>query len=259
MDFITSLTNNKIKQIMKLVSSRANRYELGLAVIYGSHLVEEALRYELLDMVFINQKKIDSYKELVQKIDVNNVYLVNDAVLAKIDIADTATDVIGIIRIKFGVMHNLIYEDDCIILDNIQDPGNLGTILRSCTACGIKNVLLSRSCVDPYNLKVLRASQGIQFKLNVVSEVDIIKFIDNYKYEVIAAMPDAVNSIYKHDLSRPCAWLFGNEGIGISRALSAKASCHLAIPMKDASESLNVAMAATVCLFEMLRQRSLKL
>ncbi|HLX52488.1 MAG TPA: TrmH family RNA methyltransferase, partial [Aquella sp.] len=189
MNLITSVSNTKIKQIVKLTNSRMYRYELGLSVVYGRHLIEESIKYNLLESVFIDQTKIAEYTDVLQNISDDNIYSVNDDVLSKINISDSATDIIGLIKIKPGTITDDVYENDCVILENIQDPGNLGTILRSCAATGVKNIVLSRSCVDPYNIKVLRSSQGIQFELNIIILADIAKFIDNYKYEVIATIP----------------------------------------------------------------------
>ncbi|MCE3268976.1 MAG: hypothetical protein K0R49_1228, partial [Burkholderiales bacterium] len=142
MNRIASVSNNKIKQIVKLANSRSYRNELGLAVIYGQHLVEEAQKQDLLDLVFIDQSKFDN-NSFLQHISPEKIYLVNDIVLAKINISDSKTDIIGLIRVKSGT-NNSINESDCVILDNIQDPGNLGTIFRSCAACGVVNVILSK-------------------------------------------------------------------------------------------------------------------
>src|SRR5579863_9346114 len=223
MNLITSVSNTKIKQIVKLTNSRMYRYELGLSVVYGRHLIEESIKYNLLESVFIDQTKIAEYTDVLQNISDDNIYSVNDDVLSKINISDSATDIIGLIKIKPGTITDDVYENDCVILENIQDPGNLGTILRSCAATGVKNIVLSRSCVDPYNIKVLRSSQGIQFELNIIILADIAKFIDNYKHQIIATMPMATDSIYAHKLSEPCAWLFGNEGSGISTSLLSRA------------------------------------
>jgi TrmH family RNA methyltransferase len=257
MNLITSLTNTKIKQVVKLASSRAYRYESGLAVIYGSHLVEEAIKHNLLDSIFISQAKFSDYDFITKSISEGNIYRVNDEVLAKINLSDSMTDIVGLIKMRPATIDNTVYENDCVILDNIRDPGNLGTILRSCAACNIKNIILSKPGVDPYNIKVLRASQGIQFELNIIILANIIEFIGNYKHDVIATVPNAKDSIYTHELRKPCAWIFGNEGSGVSELLLKKVGYKLAIPMPGNSESLNVAMAATVCLFEMQRQRSL--
>lgn len=256
MNLITSVANTKIKQIVKLANSRAYRYELGLAVIYGQHLVEEAIKHKLLDAVFINQANIGDYEFVLQNVDSDKVYLVNDDVQAKINVSESVTDIVGLIRIKSAIANDsTIYERDCVILENIQDPGNLGTILRSCAACGIDNIIISKSCVDPYNVKVLRASQGVQFELNLIT-MDLVGFISEYKHKVIATVPNAKNSIYVQDLKKPCAWIFGNEGAGISSLLLDHVTHHLSIPMPGKTESLNVAMASTICLFEMLRQRT---
>ncbi|MCC2625833.1 MAG: hypothetical protein K0R14_1706 [Burkholderiales bacterium] len=256
MNLITSLSNTKIKQIVKLANSRSYRYELCLSIIYGKHLIEEAIKHGLLDSVFINQAKINDYSFITQNISESNIYCVNDEVLSKINLSDSITDIVGLIRMKPTMIDNTVYTNDCVILDNIQDPGNLGTILRSCAAARVKNIVLSKSCVDPYSIKVLRSSQGIQFELNVIIIADIARFISDYKYDVIAAMPNAKDSLYARELSTPCAWLFGNEGSGVSKSLLSNVTHQLTIPMPGKAESLNVAMAATVCLFEMQRQRA---
>lgn len=255
MNVIASATNDKIKQIVKLANSKILRYELNLAVIYGRHLIQEALQHELLHSVFIVDTQYAQYAALLHNFYTDSIYLVREAVFTKINIADSPVAIVGLMRISTSTIHDTIYEKDCIILDNIQDPGNLGTILRSSAACAITNIILSKSCVDPYNPKVLRASQGIQFGLNIMTAVDVAKFVANYKYKLIATMPRAVESIYEYDFIQPCAWLFGNEGSGISQSLlDAPQIRQLSIPCK--TESLNVAMAATVCLFEMCRQRA---
>lgn len=255
MNLITSISNNKIKQIIKLAASKAYRSELKLAVVYGSHLIEEAIKNNLLYSVFIHQNKMLDYLPRLKKVSADNIYLISDEVKNKINISDSDADIIGLIQIKTMNISENIYQEDCIIIDSIQDPGNLGTIMRCAVACGVKNIILSKACVDPYNLKVLRASQGIQFKLNIFSSVDLLQFIVKYKHTVIATLPGAKDSIYEYNLRMPCAWLFGNEGMGISKQLIDNIECQLAIPMQGDSESINVAMAATVCLFEMMRQR----
>lgn len=255
---INSLNNPKVKQIIKLINSKSYRHEMSLAIVYGWHLVEEAIKHDLLHSLYISERNIKEFSGLDETLLAVEKYIITEDILTKINLADSDVKVIGVINIKPSLLPKQIYNQDCVVLDNIQDPGNLGTILRSSAAGGIKNIILAKNCVDPYNLKVIRASQGIQFGLNLISDVDLLMFINSYQGEVLVTLPKAGTSLYLRNLTRPCAWIFGNEGSGISSSLLNEKVTRISIPMTGDSESLNVAMAATICIFEMLRQRELK-
>jgi RNA methyltransferase, TrmH family len=254
---IIAKDNNKLKQLTKLATNKAYRYEQNQAVIYGVHLVQEALKHNILNTVFISMDMLITYQALLKNCDPERVYILDNLLLNKCKLSDSAIDIAATIWIRDTSIDDQIYLQDCIILEDIQDPGNLGTIMRVATASGIKNLILSSGCVDPYNIKVLRASQGLQFSLNIICDVNLAQLIDKYKIQVLATAIDADKSIYTCDLINPTAWVFGNEGSGLSaRILSSKCD-QVSIPMLGNAESLNVAMAATVCMFETMRQRLL--
>lgn len=180
--------------------------------------------------------------------------------MGKINILDSVVDCAGIIRTEYKGGHNLLADSlqDYLILENIQDPGNLGTIMRAAAASGLANLVLSPNSVDIYNPKVLRSSQGIQFGLNIITDTNINEFLAGYDGQILAMLPVGSSSLYAYDLTIPTAFVLGNEGNGLSTALKNSISNHVAIPMLGSAESLNLAMAATVAVFEMSRQKLTK-
>jgi TrmH family RNA methyltransferase len=140
------------------------------------------------------------------------------------------------------------------LIDQLQDPGNVGSILRSAAAAGIKKIFCSPSTVAAWSPKVLRAGMGAHFIVDIYEHRDLPALIQAASIPVIATSSHATQTIYGYDLSKKFAWLFGHEGQGVSDELLALASVQLAIPQDPAIESLNVAASAAVCLFEQLRQ-----
>ena len=146
---------------------------------------------------------------------------------------------------------------DYVLLDRVQDAGNVGTVLRSAAAAGIRQIVLGEGCADAYSPKVLRAGMGAHFLLHIQERVCLTEWCARYPHAVYATALDSNRPalLYQLDLRAPCAWIFGNEGSGVSPELIALAGRSVKIPMQGATESLNIAQAATVCLFEQMRQR----
>lgn len=145
--------------------------------------------------------------------------------------------------------------DVCLLLEDVQDPGNLGTLLRTAAAAGVRHVLLSKGCADAWAPRVLRAAMGAHHALKIESRADLGGFARRYAGQVLAADAEAQRSIYDIDLTVPTAFAFGNEGAGLSAPLKKAAHVTAAVPIAPAVESINVAAAAAVCLFERMRQR----
>lgn len=253
---INSKDNTLIKNVIRLIIDSSYRRKNNLAVISGRNLIIESLKHNLLQDILVSKSSLDKYADIITKIKASTkIHVLNEEVVKKINLVESGIDIIGVINIKTPIIDETIYNNDCIILENIADPGNLGTILRVAGAIGIKNMILSYNCVDVYSPKVLRSSAGIQFSLNVLANVEIKDFLSKYQGQVLATTPHTDSSIYKHNLTPITAWVFGNEGSGISPQLFEQIQIKVKIPMSGNAESLNVAMAATVCLFEMMRQR----
>ena len=143
-----------------------------------------------------------------------------------------------------------------VLLDGLQDPGNLGSILRSAAAAGISQVFCSTGTVAAWSPKVLRAGMGAHFLLEIVENADLVAICQASSIPVLATSSYAQKAHYEIDLSKPVAWLFGHEGQGVADDLLAAASEKIVIPHLGQMESLNVAAAAAVCFFEQVRQRN---
>lgn len=265
---ISSRDNPLVKFVIRLLADANCRWKNKLTVISGRNLIIQAHQYNLLVEVLVSKTKLEKYANVIKKLRqpiegddseslLPQIHALNEKIINKIDLVENGGDLIGLIKIKPGRLSDNVYNEDCIVLENISDPGNLGTILRAAGAVGIKNVILNKNSVDVYSPKVLRSSAGIQFSLNILSGIEITDFLAKYQGNILATTPHTDSNIYKVDLTKITAWVFGNEANGISLNLLQQITNKVKIPMSDNAESLNVAMAATVCLFEMQRQREL--
>jgi len=261
MQVIHSRENNNIKLINKLINYKKYRDNYAKAVLIGEHLIVEFIPTNQIECVFINEEKQDKYCNLISKLFENSIQVV--FVMAEIynSITSLDADICAIITTTKEDISasSLMHTQDCVVLEAIQDPGNLGAILRVAAASGIKNVLISSNSVDLYNPKVLRASQGCLTYLNIFTNIDIVDFLAKYQSQVILTTPHAKTSMYDIDLTNPSAWVYGNEGSGISHELLDNNKFIAAtIPMKGQIESMNIATAVAVCLFEQVRQKGYK-
>jgi TrmH family RNA methyltransferase len=147
--------------------------------------------------------------------------------------------------------------DACVMLEDLQDPGNLGSILRTAVAAGLRQVFLGKGSVFAWSPKVLRAGQGAHFFLTIHEDAPLVALAERFPGTVVATDPRAARSVFDLDLAAaPVAWIFGSEGGGVSARLAAAARAQARIPMPGAAESLNLAAAVAVCLFEQVRQHS---
>ncbi|MDB5800650.1 MAG: tRNA/rRNA methyltransferase [Rhodocyclales bacterium] len=145
---------------------------------------------------------------------------------------------------------------DMLLLEAVQDAGNLGTLLRTAAAAGIKRVLLSEQCAQAWSPKVLRAGMGAHFALQIAEQCALSEALDTWSGAIVAtSLAAEARDIFSLDLRQPVAWMFGSEGSGLSTTLCDRATALARIPMPGGTESLNVAAAAAVCLFEQVRQR----
>lgn len=243
---ITSLENNKIKEYAKL-KQKKYRDLLNKFIIEGEHLVEEALKANFLLDVLV----LDSYN---YEIDFE-VTKVSKEILKRLTDLDNPSPVIGICK---KIEFNDIKTNKTLVLDGIQDPGNLGTIIRTSKAFCIDRVLLSEDSVDLYNSKVLRATQGIIFHLPVI-RCDIIKEIKILKNKSITIYgTDVVNGVDVRTISNNAKSKFciimGNEGQGIREKTKTLVDKNLYINMDSTVESLNVSIATSIILYEFTRR-----
>ena len=237
---ITSVNNNKIKEINKL-KEKKYRDSSNSFLVEGEHLVIEAYRENLIKELIV----LDDSDFILDGIPTVKV---SREVMKKLSSMDSYPSVIGVAnKIREKEVGNSI-----LILDDIQDPGNLGTIIRSSAAFGIDTIVVSPKTVDIYNIKVLRATQGMLFHINIiVRELD--SFITKLKqdnYKIYGTKVDKGVNIKDISINNKYTLVMGNEGNGISDNVSKLCDEYLYIKMNDNVESLNVGVATSILLYE---------
>ncbi|UKS27287.1 RNA methyltransferase [Paenibacillus sp. HWE-109] len=257
---IMSVQNARVKEWAQLLERRG-RDKQGKYLIEGYHLVEEALRAGAMveTIVYSLEKGAPAgWDDLDQASSVEWVG-VSPAVLEKCSDTQTPQGVLAIVaRPQLGIDELLAGEHDLVVvLDGVQDPGNLGTIIRSADAVGANAVVLGRGTVDLYNPKTIRSTMGSMYHLPIV-EADLgvlLPLARERGVRLVTTSLQAERSCYDTDLRQPTWLILGNEGKGVSPEVAAQSDVQVIIPMQGKAESLNVAMAATVLLFEASRQR----
>lgn len=237
---ITSLNNAKVKDACKLKTS-SGRNKAGLFLVEGFHILEMALNAKKVKAIFTNK--------ILENVDENiTQYLVDDFILDKISYMPSNQGVIGVCETLFS---EIVNDNLLVFLDNISDPGNMGTILRTCLAFGVKNVLISDGSVSIFNDKVLMSSQGAIFNLNIKKiNYDELK---NFKkdYTIISTSLEDTSvkfSDLKIDNNSKYIIVFGNESRGISNEVKSLTDSFTKIPM-NTIDSLNVGVAAGIIIY----------
>ncbi|HLA34677.1 MAG TPA: RNA methyltransferase [Rhodocyclaceae bacterium] len=258
---IGSRDNAGFKALRALVADPREPRRQGRTVVDGVHLVETCLqRGVAIQHLLLSESGQD--KPEIQSL------LQHSAAIDRLILKD------GLFRELSGVTHPLgiaavigippFPEDnpsgnlsgDAVLLDAVQDAGNVGAILRSAAAAGVGTAYLGTGCAGAWTPRVLRAGQGAHFSLQIREHADLAAVVQAHpaRSSIATVVRDGV-SIYRLDLRRPVLWLFGNEGAGVSDALLAAITHRATIPLAATTESLNVAAAAAVCFFEAVRQR----
>jgi len=238
----SSIDNNKIKDLKKL-QTKKYRDKKNMFLVEGRHLVLEAYKTGYLEELLLEENEL-------LPLDIMTNYMTNNVSNYLTELEKT-TNIIGVCNKKEGSLKG----NKIVYLDCIQDPGNLGTIIRSCVAFNVDTLILSKDCVDLYNSKVIRATQGLLFHMNILIE-DVENIIpklkdEGYKiYGTNVKMGKSLKSIAKVE---KFVIIMGNEGNGISEVSSELCDEYLYIDMNDNCESLNVGVATSIILYEMDR------
>lgn len=249
---ITSTSNETIKYFISL-NDKKTRMNAKRFIVEGYHLVNEASKTNLLEAIISTDEK-----ELKK---INNVkrYLVNDAIINKIATAKNPQNILGIVKMLDHNITNLVpiikeNKTKLIMLDDVNDPGNLGTIIRTAAGLGYDGIIMSPNTVDLYNEKVIRSTQGVMFKIPIIKAnlQEVIKLLKKEKVFCIGtALTNAkdVKYITKKDKFAIC---LGNEAKGISKEVLDNMDENVKIAMKNDVESLNVSIAAGIIMYEMM-------
>jgi RNA methyltransferase, TrmH family len=244
---ISSRANPAVKRWKALAAHSERMSSANHIWVEGEHLVQEARAAgaQVLETVV---------REDASGLAGANVYRVSRAVMAAITQLESPPSIAAVVAVPDTAMTPI--QQDCLVLDTIQDPGNVGTMLRCAWAFGIKHVVMTPGCASPWSIKALRAGQGAQFRLTIHERATPAHIAELVQVPLLVTGLTHATSLSQADLRAPCAWVFGNEGQGASEAIRALSRATLRIDMPGGAESLNVAAACAICLYEQSRQRS---
>ncbi len=256
MKHVSSPANPHYKSLRKLVQSSQERTRTGLSVLDGVHL---AGAYRASGgtprSIAVSRSGLENpeVRGLLETMAGVEVIVLGDSLFGSLSSVATPTGILAVIetpRPRALPRHM----ETCAMLEDLQDPGNLGSVLRSCAASGVGHVLLSKGSVHAWSPRVLRAGMGAHFALSIHEEADLVAAARRFQGTRLATRARAARTVFDVDLKGRIAFLFGNEGSGLSARLLEAADAVVSIPMPGGAESLNVAAAAAVCLFERVRQ-----
>ncbi len=264
MELIESLENSKIKLAVKLHSKKYRDRE-GLFIAEGIRLVEMAVKSSWNIRCCIVTEKALENSRVKAIIDVAEkravpVYAVNERIYEKACGTVTPQGILAIMEKKIYALENITAKDSLIlVMDGVQDPGNIGAMIRTADAAGLGGIAVLAGSVDVYSEKVVRSSMGSLFNIPVVTGIPAGEFV-NYAKEkglrmLVTALDDRAKLHYQADYEGACALVFGNEGNGVSDTVLQAADETIFIPMRGGAESLNVSTAASVVVYEALRHR----
>jgi TrmH family RNA methyltransferase len=255
MKYIQSRENPFFKGLLKLTGSARSRNKAGQTLLDGAHLLSAYLDAGLKPLHILlagAALQDDEIRTLLTRVEDVPLTQLDDRLFAELSELKTTTGLLVLIALPQPSVTVCRF---ALLLEDIQDPGNLGSMLRSAAAAGCDAVFLSSGCTDAWSPKVLRAAMGGHFRLNIHERQDLAVVAEKFNGMRLATTLQATRSLYECDLTGNVLFMIGNEGAGLSDALLSLATHSVTIPMPGGIESLNAASAAAICLFEAVRQR----
>ncbi|MCX8030690.1 MAG: RNA methyltransferase [Thermodesulfovibrionales bacterium] len=256
---ITSSSNQIIKEALNIKKNPKDFKDLFL--VEGPHLIKMAIKSPYSSIVTLFMREDYFLKKDCKNLlhQTQNSYIVTNKIFSQLADTETPQGIIGIVHYKLAKLSDVynINNSLFVVCDSIQDPGNLGTIIRSADAFGANAVVILPASCNPFNSKVLRATAGSIFNIPIIknnTEEALDFFLRNH-IEIFATSSKAKKTIFEVKFNKSIALIFGNESSGVSLNLLKNAHEVFRIPIIGKAESLNVAMATTVCLYEVMRQR----
>jgi TrmH family RNA methyltransferase len=257
---ITSRDNPSFKEWNKLAGSTKQRRKARQTLLDGAHLVQAYLTTGNHPLrLLVNEAAVQDIEisGLIAKMPEVPFTCLDDALFAELTELKTPSGILALIALPQAHVAPS-HSGFCVLLEDIQDPGNLGSILRTAAGAGCDAAFVSAGCADVWSPKVLRAAMGGHFVLSIHEHADLFNVAAVFEGTIFATSLQATASLYDSNLTGKIAFAFGNEGAGLSPELSNLCRQPIIIPMRGKLESLNVAAAAAVCLFEATRQRQNK-
>jgi TrmH family RNA methyltransferase len=255
---VTSRDNPVVKGLRALVTDAREVRAQKRTVLDGPHLIE-AYRCQggMPEMLVVSESGAGNAEVagLVQAYPDVELLQLPDGLFRDVSGVATPVGILAVISVPDAAAGPV--EGCCVMLEAIQDAGNVGAILRTAAAAGVREILLGQGCAGAWTPRVLRAAQGAHFGLRIREQVDLEQALRDYRGTGVATVARDGTPLFDLRLAGDVAWLFGNEGAGLSGRLLSLAAQRATIPMAADTESLNVAAAAAICLFEGVRQRRL--
>ena len=255
-ELITSDKNQTVKLAKALLTQARQRKKLAQTVLEGAHLIDAALRSHYPFVHILIAESTSTHPEVQQILSRlttdMSVLTLSDALYKSIRSLGSGIDIMAIIKVPAPSLP--IISTDCLILNDVQDNGNVGTLLRTAAAVGIHTILCTHATAQAWSPKTLRAGMGAQFALTIYEGLSNQDILDKVTVPLLATSSHTDTLIYEHNLCTPIAWVMGHEGQGVSDMLM-QCATPIALPQPNGQESLNVAIAGSLCLYETLRQR----
>ena len=257
-DYIQSKDNKTIKHIISL-QQRKYRQKFGEYMVEGIRAVTDIGKKDCLRSILIRESKRSELEPLVQKgFTVSSIYVVQDPIFDKIEHSVNGQGILGIAKKCVNDLHSLIVEDGLYVaLDGVQNPGNLGTIIRTAVAAGAKGIFLLKGTVDPYNEKCVRSTMSALCNIPIFEDITLSEFYDFIKDNSIKTYVTSLdNAKPYHTISyaKRTMVILGNEGNGVSKEIIEMCDQAITIPMYGDIESLNVSIAAALCMYKVREQ-----
>lgn len=257
-DYIQSKDNKTIKHIISL-QQRKYRQKFGEYTVEGIRAVTDLGKKGFLRAILIRESKRSELEPLVQKdFSISSVYVVQDPIFDKIEHSVNGQGILGIAKKCINELHSFIVEDGLYVaLDGVQDPGNLGTIIRTAVAAGAKGIFLLKGTVDPYNEKCVRSTMSALCNIPIFEDITLSEFYDFIKDNTIKTYVtslDNAKSYHTISYAKRTMVILGNEGNGVSKEIIEMCDQAITIPMYGDIESLNVSIAAALCMYKVREQ-----
>lgn len=255
MSVLTSRDNPRVRRWRELTRDAAERRRQRSAVLEGAHLVAACIESRTAIASLMLSESGARRAELAALAGRAGTppVLLSDALFRHISDTEAPAGIAAEIAIP-PAAPDLKAARACVFLDAVQDAGNVGAVLRSAAAFGIRHAVLGRGCADAWAPKVLRAGMGAHFAMAILDQADLPAAIAAFGGRLACAVPRGGVPLPEADLSGRLGWLLGAEGQGVREALAARADLRVTIPMPGGAESLNVAAAAAVCFYELSRR-----
>ncbi len=259
---IESSANGQYKKIQKWMRQSKARRQDGIFVVEGWKMVKEALERELVLQLYSSAKEQEHCKQELSTIANGDVpvEMIRDSLFRQLSDTVTPQGILGIVKMPVYDREEIIRQPDAALLclENIQDPGNLGTMFRTAEGAGISGVVLSAGCVDLFNPKVVRSTMGALFRVPFYRCEDMVqemRYLQQRGFSFYAAHLQGGNNYTKEGYEGRVGILIGNEAAGLSDDVSRQADCKVKIPMEGELESLNAAVSAALLMYEVHRKR----